>query len=287
MNTNYHRRLAKLVGLLAFIVASHALAAQDLPPGTGGGQGPTNTTCPVMPEEAVDPSFSTEYEGRTVYFCCRRCVLRFEQNPENYAQSLAQVMPITGPQAGRDGSAPGLARSHGVGPHDQAQALDALEPRDDHDGAGHDHASDHGVSLLDRLGRLHVVVVHFPIALLILGAALELAGLMHARWTSAATVRVLAATGALSAVAAMVLGLLHGSANDYSGTLSWVFLWHRGLGIAVAVTALVAWFAVESRARKGGRGGFAAAALLLSALLVGAAGHFGGSLVYGWEYLLP
>ncbi|HCT45568.1 MAG TPA: hypothetical protein DF699_10165, partial [Phycisphaerales bacterium] len=112
-------------------------------------------------------------------------------------------------------------------------------------------------------------------------------GLAREQLRNEGVIRLLTAVGALSAVAAVLLGLLHGSASDYSGTLSWVFWWHRALGISVAVAAGIAWFAVEQRARCKRMSRFATAALLVSAALVGVAGHFGGSLVYGWEYLLP
>ena len=152
---------------------------------------------------------------------------------------------------------------------------------------GHDHATDHGVSPTAMLGRFHVVVIHFPIAFLLLGALVEVAGHARKQLRNAGVVRLLTAVGAISAIVAMVLGLLHGSASDYAGTLSWVFWWHRALGISVAVAAGVAWFAVEQRARRESASRFATSALLVSAALVGVAGHFGGSLVYGWEYLLP
>ena len=95
---------------------------------------------------------------------------------------------------------------------------DADEPQ-------HDHATDHGVSVLDFIGRFHVIVTHFPIAFLFLAGVLEFAGLMRKDWQVPSTVRLLAGFGAVSAIVAMTLGLLHGSAENYSGTLSWVFWW--------------------------------------------------------------
>lgn len=286
MSTTIHRRLSPLLVLLAFIAASPDLAAQvPSPDGAAEGLEPTNAVCPVTPEEAVDPSFSTEHEGRTVYFCCRRCQLRFEQDPDAYAESLALVMPVAA-------APPASQAASGSHDHDHADeaAGNEHDAHDEHghepDAEAHDHATDHGVSAAARLGRLHVVAVHFPIAFLLLAAFIEVAGVARQRWQNRSAVRLLTAAGALSALAATVLGLLHGSADDYSGTLSWVFWWHRALGIAVAVAAVAAWVAVERRVKKPG-GRFALAALLLTGVLVGVTGHFGGSLVYGWEYLMP
>lgn len=281
--------------LLAFILGAPVMAAQNSSPDRAGEElGLTNAVCPVTPAETVDPSFFAEYNGKRVYFCCKRCKLRFEQDPDAYVEALAEVMPV-GLQSEPSQSAAGGhdhtdADEHGS--HDDATSS-ANEPEHGHAESGesapdgHDHATDHGVSPLAFIGRLHVVAVHFPIAFLLLGAMVEGAGLVRKQWKVQPMVRLLTAVGALSALAAMGLGLLHGSADDYAGTLSWVFWWHRALGIAVSTAAVIAWIAVERRARREKSGGFATVALLLTAALVGITGHFGGSLVYGWEYLLP
>lgn len=293
---NRRRFLVPLLLLLVFIVDASVLAAQiSSPDGTGGETGLANTLCPVTPDEAVDPSFFTDHDGTRVYFCCRRCVLRFKQNPEALTESLARVMPVAMPEDKSKPEAEGHDHDHpedaAVAGQPDADRLGATDGGHDHDGESpeenHDHATDHGVSLTAMLGRLHVVVIHFPIAFLLLGALVEVVGLAREQLRNEGVIRLLTAVGALSAVAAVLIGLLHGSASDYSGTLSWVFWWHRALGISVAVAAGIAWFAVEQRARRKRMSRFATAALLVSAALVGVAGHFGGSLVYGWEYLLP
>jgi len=47
------------------------------------------TTCPVM-GIAINKDISTEYQGKTVYFCCPPCVSTFEANPEQYVDNLPQ-----------------------------------------------------------------------------------------------------------------------------------------------------------------------------------------------------
>jgi YHS domain-containing protein len=44
------------------------------------------THCPVSGEEFVvrDDSPHTEYQGKTYYFCCPRCVHKFESDPSKY-----------------------------------------------------------------------------------------------------------------------------------------------------------------------------------------------------------
>lgn len=295
MNTINPNRIVTFLLLLVFMAGAPVLAAQvSSPGGTGEEAGLTNTICPVTPGEAVDPSFFVDHDGSRVYFCCRRCELRFKQNSEAYADSLAMVMPVAVLDSPRQTGAVGHDHEHlevrDVAGDSHADD-DSADEGHDHGGGSteeaHDHATGHGVSPVALLGRFHVVVIHFPIAFLILGALVEAAGLARKQWRNQGVVRLLTAVGAVSAAIAMVLGLLHGSASDYTGTLSWVFWWHRALGIAVTVAAVVAWYAVEQRARREETSRFATAALLVSASMVGAAGHFGGSLVYGWEYLLP
>lgn len=42
--------------------------------------------CVVSGEEA-DPSLKMEYKGKTYYFCCKKCLKKFKDNPEKYLKS--------------------------------------------------------------------------------------------------------------------------------------------------------------------------------------------------------
>lgn len=42
--------------------------------------------CIVTGEEA-DPNLKMEYKGKTYYFCCKKCVKKFKENPEKYIKS--------------------------------------------------------------------------------------------------------------------------------------------------------------------------------------------------------
>ena len=51
---------------------------------SGGATADTQSaTCPVT-DEPADPEISTEYKGKTVYFCCEDCVEKFLSDPESY-----------------------------------------------------------------------------------------------------------------------------------------------------------------------------------------------------------
>lgn len=66
----------------------------------------TNTTCPVLVGNKVDPKLFTEYKGERVYFCCSNCVAAFAKNPEKYTAKLPQFQTEfddTGHQHGSEG----------------------------------------------------------------------------------------------------------------------------------------------------------------------------------------
>ncbi len=42
--------------------------------------------CVVTGEDA-DPELKIEYKGETYYFCCKKCMKKFKNNPEKYIKS--------------------------------------------------------------------------------------------------------------------------------------------------------------------------------------------------------
>jgi uncharacterized membrane protein len=138
-------------------------------------------------------------------------------------------------------------------------------------------------SALRRLGRLHVILVHFPIALLIAAAAGEIWSVWLRRTTPAPAVHFCVLLGAAGAVAAAAFGWLLGPAGAGAGLTTTLDLL-RWLGTATAGWAVVtaAWSARDER--RGVRSGTFRAALLIAATVVGVTGHFGGALVFGHEF---
>jgi uncharacterized membrane protein/cytochrome c553 len=139
-------------------------------------------------------------------------------------------------------------------------------------------------ALIERaIGRLHPVVIHFPIALLVAAAVFETVSALRRRGASPAAMGCLA-MGAAGAAAAAVAGWFN-AAYEHAGDVSSTLLVHRWTGIGAAVAAGLALLcAVPSM--------FSARALLApyrglvlaAAMLVGVAGHFGGNLTYGPGY---
>jgi uncharacterized membrane protein len=135
------------------------------------------------------------------------------------------------------------------------------------------------------IGRLHPLLVHFPIALILLAAAAEVfAVAMAARpWhvVAIACLRV----GAISAVVAAAAGWLMARMPgvDPSATLEW----HRWLGTLTAATAVMAVMVTTAGERPMATRWIQWMALLAAALCVAATGHLGGTLVWGADFLRP
>lgn len=138
---------------------------------------------------------------------------------------------------------------------------------------------------LEFVGRFHVLVIHFPIALLIAAAAGEIWAAAKKQRAPLIVVRFCLTLGTAAAVVAGGLGWLH--SLDRWGE-PWTFLWlHRWIGTGVAVIAPpVAWLS-ERDARRGVRTGATRVAIIIAATLVAAAGHFGGMLTYGADFFTP
>ena len=138
-------------------------------------------------------------------------------------------------------------------------------------------------------GRLHPLVVHFPIGLLTLAALVEGWGLARRRTAAGDASWICVWVGALSAIVATVMGY---SLAEHKSTDLDTLLLHERLGlITTIVSVLTVGLAWRAR-RAGGTGGSAMAFrafLLVSAMGVGVTGHFGGEMIYPgwWEYRMP
>jgi uncharacterized membrane protein len=127
-------------------------------------------------------------------------------------------------------------------------------------------------------GRLHPLIIHLPIGFLILLAIMEIASRFE-NFKSAGEARgIIVFMTAMSAVAAIVCGLMLSTEGGYAPHL---LFWHRTLGILLGLAILTTAWSVWQRQWKLYRG-----ALLASVLILMPASHFGGSLTHGEDYLL-
>ena len=155
---------------------------------------------------------------------------------------------------------------------------------------------DHGAMMADEgprpmpqrlyrwLGAMHPAAVHFPIALFLVAALLEIAALTLRRPVLTQGTRVIIALAAISAVAAVALGWF---AMGLPGRDDVTHTYHRWLGTSIAVLGLLSWWAKEQWVRRPGRGRELVyiGLLTVTAAAVVINGLLGGMLTHGMNHL--
>jgi uncharacterized membrane protein len=128
------------------------------------------------------------------------------------------------------------------------------------------------------IGRLHVVIIHFPIALALIAAGAELGGAFIAdeRWRVVASVNTRLAAAFAVVAAALGWELAAGSASP-------LLDWHRWVGTGAAVMTVMAAILVPRGAPHARRWPYQLC-LLAAALLIGVTAHLGGLLVWGTDF---
>lgn len=156
--------------------------------------------------------------------------------------------------------------------------------------------TDHGAMMADEgprpmpqrlyrwLGAMHPAAVHFPIALFLVAALLEIAALTLRRPVLTQGTRVIIALAAISAVAAVALGWF---AMGLPGKDDVTHTYHRWLGTSIAVLGLLSWWAKEHWVRRPGRGRELVyiGLLTVTAAAVVINGLLGGMLTHGMNHL--
>ncbi len=251
-------------GILARMAFATAIVA--LAPGSAQAQ-EINKMCPVMTEEEVDPEMTITFRGKTVAFCCDICIAKFKANPDKYLPRLPQF--ASAPASGVDGSA------------DAARNPEAAEHS--HDGSIESVADDRP----PWWGRVHPVLVHFPLA----GMPLALLGFLawirrgSESFAKADVAPLLAAT--VAAILAVNSGKTLEDATRFSASMQEIVQDHEWyserimvLAIALSVLRIWRWNRMTGKWRWVYGGG-----LLLACALLGYTGFLGGSLVFGPDHL--
>lgn len=205
--------------------------------------------CPVLPDKPARTDYFVDYEGERVYLCCKSCEAKFLQDPQKYldnkvaAISYASIVDITGEE------------------HQEEE----------------EH---HKEGLWSYVGKMHVLLVHFPIALLVTAGLMELAAYLYNRpdFSSWAGVSVLLAS--VFAVLAAATGMI------WVGELTQDTLleYHRWFGVATTFMMIFAsymyWKSASPCRLKWYRIWLVGA---IAGVIV--TGHFGGSMVFGVDFL--
>lgn len=143
-------------------------------------------------------------------------------------------------------------------------------------------------TLLRFVGRLHPALVHFPIALFIVAALLEVVRLVRRKPEPSPSAVTCVVIGAATGVAVAFSGWMNADFESHAAALEDELFWHRWLGVGVAAAGVAAaGVALGARVVKAPAFQRVYALLLLGvAAMVGLTGHFGGSMVYGPAYLV-
>jgi uncharacterized membrane protein len=143
--------------------------------------------------------------------------------------------------------------------------------------SGAEKATYQGFWLWSFLGRLHPMVVHFPIGLLYIALLFELLAWRKKTTQYANSIKILILTGSISAVVSVVLGLVLANTETYGSS---VLQLHQWLGIATMALACTTFWLYTQNARRAGL-----AVLTATVLGVTVAGHYGSELTHGEDYL--
>lgn len=134
--------------------------------------------------------------------------------------------------------------------------------------------------LLQVAGRMHPLVLHFPIVLLLLVAVWETLVFTRSNPLFRSIGDALLLSAALSAVLAALMGLFLSQEGGYDEE---TLLWHKWSGVAVSLAAW-GWYSFRDFLRRAKMPGRLAAGVSVVALVV--AGHQGATLTHGENYLL-
>lgn len=160
----------------------------------------------------------------------------------------------------------GMANAHELGAEHHEQAADQNKT--------------FGQRLVSWLGRLHTLVIHFPIAMFVGALGVELFGLWRRNSQYQSAVHVMLIVGALGAVVAAALGWFAG--GFYLTDRNQVLMLHRWLGTAIAAAGLLLLY-LSATARRAPERPRTIYWVALGAITIAIAiqGYIGGSFMHG------
>jgi uncharacterized membrane protein/mono/diheme cytochrome c family protein len=138
--------------------------------------------------------------------------------------------------------------------------------------------------ILTFLGRFHPLLVHIPIGFLFVAFMLEVFSRFQRYRELRHAVTFILLLGTVSAVATAVMGYFLSLSGGYEAD---TLFWHQWLGIGVAALSVLAYVLKVNADRRpafpGGRVYFPV--FVLAVFLTMGAGHYGGALTHGSDYL--
>ena len=144
-----------------------------------------------------------------------------------------------------------------------------------------------GPSMVALFGRAHVMVVHFPVALLMVLALIEVLRWRRKEGSMDQSVAIIAVIAAVSSILAIVQGWILAGPNEGNSEYANLIELHRWLGMSTGVFACASAL-VALRRQLGDSAGLTKlyrALVIPGAILVSLTGHYGGAAVHGADYL--
>lgn len=136
-----------------------------------------------------------------------------------------------------------------------------------------------GQRLVSWLGRVHTMVIHFPIAMFIAAFAVELFGLWRRNDGYQRAASVMLVVGALGAIVSAFLGWFAG--GFYLSDRNPVLMTHRWLGTGIAVFGVILAYLATLRSEASDRRTVYWALLGLMTLAISVQGFLGGTFMHG------
>jgi mono/diheme cytochrome c family protein len=137
--------------------------------------------------------------------------------------------------------------------------------------------------LVNWVGKFHLLLLHFPIALMLAAGLGELVAASKGVRVPSPAVQFCLALAALAAVPTVVLGWLHAAAGNGVGSPQ-LLTAHRWLGTAAGVWLVGTTLAARRDALRGKRGRGTRFALAVGVALVAAVAHVGGLIAHGSDF---
>jgi len=131
--------------------------------------------------------------------------------------------------------------------------------------------------MLDLLGRIHILILHLPIGILLLGVLFEWLNFLKLSSIPTHVRSLIFGIGSLSAMFASATGYLLSVSGDYNYNL---IESHQWAGIITTIIAIVTWWSIYTEKAK--------LSAFLSLAVAGGlslAGHLGGTITHGADFL--
>jgi len=133
------------------------------------------------------------------------------------------------------------------------------------------------------IGSFHLIVLHFPIALINMLAIAECLFACYRRQIFDFSSKFLLVSAAIVAPPTALLGLVYSYSASYSGLMGTFLLWHMWFGIGTAIFTVIVAFMRERM----GISKLYYASLTFLVLMINVTGFFGGGMTFGPYHMYP